>query len=76
MDISKLQPDSWSHIQSIVSKNRLGNAYLIHGPSGAGKEAFALKFCSEYTLRDVMIRTVTSVTCIGVIDNRIIRNVL
>ena len=49
MDISKLQPDSWSHIQSIVSKNRLGNAYLIHGPSGAGKEAFALKFCSLIT---------------------------
>ena len=49
MDISNLQPDSWSHVQSIVSKDRLGNAYLIHGPSGSGKEAFALQFCSLIT---------------------------
>ena len=49
MDISKLQPDTWSHIQSIVSKDRVGNAYLIHGPSGSGKEAFALQFCSLIT---------------------------
>ena len=49
MDISKLQPQSWNHIQSIVSKDRIGNAYLIHGPSGSGKEAFALQFCSLIT---------------------------
>ena len=49
MDISKLQPKSWNHIQSIVSKDRVGNAYLIHGPSGSGKEAFALYFCSLIT---------------------------
>ena len=49
MDISKLQPESFNHIQSIVDKNRIGNAYLIHGPSGSGKEAFALTFGSLIT---------------------------
>ena len=27
MDISKLQPDSWSHVQSIVSKGRFKFEY-------------------------------------------------
>ena len=49
MDISKLQPKSWDYIQSIIAQNRVGNAYLIHGPSGSGKEAFALEFCSLIT---------------------------
>ena len=49
MDISKLQPESFNHIQSIVEKNRIGNAYLINGPSGSGKEAFALTFGSLIT---------------------------
>ena len=49
MDISKLQPESFNHIQSIVDKNRIGNAYLIHGPNGSGKEAFALTFGSLIT---------------------------
>ena len=49
MDISKLQPKPWDYIQSIITKDRIGNAYLIHGPSGSGKEAFALEFCSLIT---------------------------
>jgi len=49
MDISNLQPKVWNNLQTIASGNKIGNAYLFHGPSGAGKEALALKFCSLLT---------------------------
>jgi len=54
MDISKLQPKSWNNIESIISNDRIGNAYLINGPSGSGKEAFALQFCSSITGFDLI----------------------
>ena len=60
MDISKLQPDTWSHIQSIVSKDRVGNAYLIHGPSGSGKEAFACLLYTSPSPRDGLLSRMPS----------------
>ena len=46
MDIDSLQPKISQRIQTIVEKNKIANAYLLHGSEGSGKEAVALKFSS------------------------------
>jgi len=46
MDIDSLQPKISQKIQAIVEKNKIANAYLLHGHEGSGKEALALKFSS------------------------------
>ena len=49
MDIDSLQPKISQRIQTIVEKNKIANAYLLHGSEGSGKEAVALKFSSLLT---------------------------
>tara|TARA_B100000029_G_scaffold115507_1_gene107976 strand:+ start:38 stop:1099 length:1062 start_codon:yes stop_codon:yes gene_type:complete len=49
MDIDSLQPKISQKIQTIVEKNKIANAYLLHGSEGSGKEAVALKFSSLLT---------------------------
>ena len=49
MDIDSLQPKISQRIQTIVEKNKIANAYLLHGNEGSGKEAVALKFSSLLT---------------------------
>ena len=49
MDIDSLQPKISQRIQTIVEKNKIANAYLLHGSEGSGNEAFALKFSSLLT---------------------------
>ena len=49
MDIDSLQPKISQRIQTIVEKNKIVNAYLLHGSEGSGKEAVALKFSSLLT---------------------------
>ena len=49
MDIDNLQPKISKKIQTIVEKNKIANAYLLHGSEGSGKEAVALKFSSLLT---------------------------
>ncbi len=49
MDIDSLQPKISQKIQTIVEKNKIANAYLLHGNEGSGKEAVALKFSSLLT---------------------------
>ena len=34
----------WEQLTKIIVSNRLGNAYLFHGPPGSGKEYIATKF--------------------------------
>ena len=46
MDIDNLQPKIFQRIEAIVKKNKIANAYLLHGSKGSGKEALALKFSS------------------------------
>jgi len=46
MDIDSLQPKISQRIEAIVKKNKIANAYLLHGSEGSGKEALALKFSS------------------------------
>jgi len=46
MGIDSLQPKISQKIQTIVQKNKIANAYLLHGNKGSGKEALALKFSS------------------------------
>ncbi len=49
MDINNLQPKISQKIETIVKKNKIANAYLLHGSEGSGKEAIALKFSSLLT---------------------------
>ena len=43
-NVSDLQQDIWERIRKISTSNRVGSAYLLHGPPGCGKEAMAIKF--------------------------------
>ena len=38
------QAKVWEQLKKIAVSNRLGSAYLFHGPSGSGKEYIATKF--------------------------------
>ena len=40
------QETVWSQLVSIYKRDKIGNAYLFHGPEGVGKEAMAIKFAS------------------------------
>lgn len=42
----------WSRLLSIFRRGRVGNAYLFHGPAGAGKEAVAIQFTSLLNCHD------------------------
>ena len=43
-NVSDFQKDIWKRIRKISTSNRLGSAYILHGPPGCGKEATAIKF--------------------------------
>ena len=44
------QETVWSQLVSIYKRDKIGNAYLFHGPEGVGKEAMAIKFASLLNL--------------------------
>lgn len=37
-DVERLQPTVVKQLQMIVSKNRIGHAYILEGAKGTGKE--------------------------------------
>ena len=42
MEISQIQSGSWQKFENAIKEEKISNAYIIHGPSGSGKEALAL----------------------------------
>ena len=47
MEISEIQNESWQKFENAIKEEKISNAYIIHGPSGSGKEALALQFASQ-----------------------------
>ena len=47
MEISQIQSGSWQKFENAIKEKKISNAYIIHGPSGSGKEALALKFAAQ-----------------------------
>lgn len=41
-----IQHQQWSRLQTAFQANRLGHAYLFHGPAGSGKEAHAVELAA------------------------------
>ena len=39
MEISQIQSGSWQKFENAIKEEKISNAYIIHGPSGSGKEA-------------------------------------
>ncbi len=46
------QQTVWQRLLSAVENDRVPSAYLFHGPVGAGKEGFAIRFSSLLNCRD------------------------
>ena len=38
MEISQIQSGSWQKFENAIKEKKISNAYIIHGPSGSGKE--------------------------------------
>ena len=47
MEISQIQSGSWQKFENAIKEEKISNAYIIHGPSGSGKEALALHFVAQ-----------------------------
>ena len=47
MEISQIQSGSWQKFENAIEEEKISNAYIIHGPSGSGKEALALYFVAQ-----------------------------
>ena len=47
MEISEIQNESWQKFENAIKEEKISNAYIIHGPSGSGKEALALQFAAQ-----------------------------
>ena len=47
MEISQIQSGSWQKFENAIKEKKISNAYIIHGPSGSGKEALALQFAAQ-----------------------------
>ena len=47
MEISQIQSGSWQKFENAIKEEKISNAYIIHGPSGSGKEALALQFAAQ-----------------------------
>lgn len=45
------QKPVWNRLKRAVENDRIASAYLFHGPSGVGKEGFALRFASLLNCR-------------------------
>ena len=47
MEISQIQSESWQKFENAIKEEKISNAYIVHGPSGSGKEALALQFVAQ-----------------------------
>jgi len=47
MEISQIQSESWKKFENAIKEEKISNSYIIHGPSGSGKEALALQFAAQ-----------------------------
>ena len=52
MEISQIQSGSWQKFENAIKEKKISNAYIIHGPSGSGKEACARTIHQESPRRN------------------------